>query len=223
MSPRVTPFLAVLVVAVAACAGTSAPAAPHQSAVAPIVTPTVAPAATPAVAPSAPTAPARPAATASADAGNVNAPGTSDLSIEPAGAAGIRVTLGNADAKAWRVSVAGTGNRAADAWTLDVETGDVGPVITTTETAAGVAGEPIEQPGLEMGDASGRICSATLPVCVVAKSVVLPAGGNGTLVLELVRTDGSVPLAVSAATARWTSDPFVLGPWTTTEAFPWEV
>jgi hypothetical protein len=215
MSPRVTPLFAVLTVVLAACTGAMAPAAPGLSA--------ASPAATHAVASPAPTPSASPAPTASADTGNVNAPGTPDLSIEPAGAQAIRVTLVNPDAKAWRVIVTGTGSQAADAWTLDVETGDVGPVITTTETAAGVVGDPLEQPGLEAGDPAGRVCSAALPVCVVAKSVVLPDGGNGTLVLELVRTETSVALAVSAATAGWPTDLFVLGAWTTTEAFPWGI
>jgi hypothetical protein len=215
MSPRVTPLFAVLALALAACTGATAPTMPSRPSVSPVPT---RPVASPAAAPT-----GTPAATASADSGNVNAPGTPDLSIEPVGAQAIRVTLVNLDAKAWSVSVAGTGNQAADAWILDVETGDVGPVITTTEAAAGVAGDPVEQPGLEAGDPAGRVCSTTLPVCVVAKSIVLPDGGNGTLVLELLRTDTSVALAVSAATATWPTDPFVLGPWTTTEAFPWGI
>ena len=50
---------------------------------------------------------------------------------------------------------------------------------------------------------------------------VAPPRGNGTLVVQLVRTDPSSALAASAATASWSTDPFVLGPWTTTAAFPW--
>jgi hypothetical protein len=152
----------------------------------------------------------------------VDGSGTPELSIEPAGAQAIRVTLADPAAKAWRVVVTGTGSRAADRWVVEVETGDVGPAITTTDTIAGTAGEPQEQPGLEAGDARARICSTVLPVCIVAATVVLPDAGNGTLVLELVRTDAATALGVAAATAGWPADPFVLGPWTTTEAFPWE-
>jgi len=219
MSSRVTPAFAALALALTlgACAGFSSPVAPGQPVASPTVT-HLAPLAT-----AAPVAtPAPSFATASPDTGNVDGPGAPDLSVEPVGAQTIRVTLVNTDAKAWRLVVAGTGRRATDSWTLDVATGDVGPAITTTEVTAGVAGDPVEQPALEMGDATGRVCSAALPVCLIAKTLVLPDGGNGTLVLELVRTDASVSLAVSAATAGWPSDPFVLGPWTTTDAFPWD-
>ena len=213
MSPRITPLIAVLALAVAACSGTSAPITPSQTPIPP--TPTH-PAATPAATPI-----ATPAATGSADTGNVNAPGVPALSVEPVGAQTIRVTLVDPAAKAWRITVTGTGGHADDAWTLDVETGDVGPVITTIERAAGMASDPVERPGLEAGDPAGRVCSTTLPVCAIAKTVVLPEGGNGTLVVQLVRTDPSSALAASAATASWSTDPFVLGPWTTTAAFPW--
>ena len=220
---RVTPSLAalalglMLALSLVACAGSVSPAASSQSTASPSVTHLAPLTSVPPVA-----TPSAPVATASPDTGNVDRPGLPDLSVEPVGAQAIRVTLVNADAKAWRLVVTGTGSRAADSWALDVITGDVSPVITTTETTAGVAGDPVEQSTLELGDATGRVCSAGLPVCVVATTLVLPDGGNGTLVLELVRTDASVPLAVSAATAGWPSDPFVLGPWTTTDAFPWD-
>jgi hypothetical protein len=215
MSPRVTPLLAALSLALVACTSAAAPAAPSQAGQ---TSATPNPAHT-----TAPTSATTPAATASADTGNVSSVVTPDFSVEPVGAQTIRVTLVDPNAKAWSFTVAGTGSRAPDAWTVVVETSDVAPAITTTERVAGVAGDPVEQVGLETGDAKGRVCSAVLPVCVIGRTVVLPDGGTGTLVLELVRTDGSVPLAVVGSTAGWPSDPFVLGSWTTTEAFPWEV
>ena len=217
MFSRVTPLLAVLALALAACAGSVTFVAPSEPSSAPTTT-HLAPVATPLPA----VTPSPRAATASPNTGNVDAPGAPDFSVEPVGSQTIRVTLVDADAKAWQLVVTGAGSRAADSWTLTVETGDVGPGITTNETKAGAGGDPVEQTALELGDASGRVCAATIPVCVIATSVVLPDGGNGTLVLDLVRTDTALPLAVSAATAGWPSDPFVLGPWTTTEAFPWD-
>ena len=80
----------------------------------------------------------------------------------------------------------------------------------------------MEQPSLEMGATTGKVCSASLPMCVRLASVQLPHGGNGILVLALTRTDPAAAMSVAGATARWPTDPFVLGPWTTTEAFPWD-
>lgn len=176
--------------------------------------PTARPAATPTTAP---------AATAWPNTGNVTGPGAPDFSVEPVSGQTIRVTLAAPDAKAWRLTVAGTGDQSADAWTFEVETGDILPGITTTETVGGKAGEAKLQEKLAMGTAKGRVCSTTLPVCVIAKSVELPADGNATLVLDLVRTDAAAPLSVTAATATWDGDPFVLGPWTVTEAFAWAI
>ncbi len=177
-------------------------------------------AATPVPTPAA--SPAIPAATAIPDSGNVDAPVTPALSIEPVSALAIRVTLADPSARAWRVSVAGM-DGTAERWTLTVETGDVAPVITTNETVNGVDGEPQELAGLEAGDATGRICSVAMPVCVRAASVVLPHDGNGTLVLEISRTDTTTALSVTGSTAGWPAEPFLLGPWTTTTAFPWGV
>ena len=172
--------------------------------------------------PSPATPTAIPAATP--DSGNVNAPVTPALSVETVGAVAIRVTLADPAAKAWRLTVAAPGSAggSADAiWTLTVETGDVAPVVTTTDAQNGVPGEPKEQPGLEAGAGTGRVCSLAVPVCVRAASVVLPHDGNGTLVLELGRTDTTTDLTVTGSTAGWPTDPFALGPWTSTEAFPW--
>lgn len=160
-------------------------------------------------------------ATASPNAGNVSGPGDPDFSIEPVGNDTVRITLSAPDAKAWRIQVAGAGAKARNAWELTLATGDVAPAVTTTETFNGVADEPIEQMRLEMGTATGRVCSRALPLCVIASSVELPADGNATLVLELVRVDASAPLSVTASTATWDGDPFVLGPWTLSEPFAW--
>jgi hypothetical protein len=166
-----------------------------------------------------------PIPTAMPDSGNVDAPVTPALSVEPVGAVAIRITLADPAAKAWRVTVADAGSSlgsaGASSWSLTIDTGDVAPVITTTDTLNDVAGEPQEQPGLEAGTTTGRVCSVAVPVCIRAASVVLPRDGNGTLVLEIGKTDTAATLAVTGATAGWPTDPFALGPWTTTAAFPW--
>jgi hypothetical protein len=161
-------------------------------------------------------------ATASPDEGNVDGAIVPALSIEPVAAQTIRVTLADGSARAWRVTVQGTGNRAGDRWVFEVDTGDVGYTITAQDAEGGVEGVPREQPGLAAGQTDGSLCSSALPVCVAADSVRLPENGDGTLVLELTRTDAMQPLEVAAATAGWQGDPFTLGPWTITEAFPWD-
>jgi hypothetical protein len=165
---------------------------------------------------------ARPLPTATPDSGNVDAPVAPELSVEPQTANTIGVTLVDKNAKAWQIVVHGTGDRASNSWVLSIETGDVAPVITTTETKKGVEAQPEEQPSLEMGVTTGKVCSTSLPMCVRLASVRLPRSGNGTLVLALTRTDPAAAMSVAGATARWPTDPFVLGPWTTTEAFPWD-
>lgn len=227
MFPRPAPaaLVAALAVILVGCSGIpAAPAAPVSPAVS-------APAASQAPAggsaavvdspkPSPTTAPS-PVPTAIPDTGNVDGGVTPALSVEPAGSTTIRVTLADPAAKAWRVTVSGTGAHSADRWTLTVETSDVAPVITTVETRNGVDGAPQERTALEAGDTTGRVCAANLPVCVPASSLALPRDGNGTLVVELARTNAAVALDVAGSTATWPTDPFVLGPWTTTEAFPW--
>lgn len=213
---RQTPIVLVAILALDACSGAVAPAAPAVSSAS--ATP---PATLASSAPTSSSAAMAPAATATPDSGNVDAPVTPGLSVETVGALGIRVTLADPAAKAWRVTVAGAVGDTADSWTLTVETGDVAPVITTVETVNGIVGEPQEQTGLETGDATGRICSVAVPACVRAGSVVLPHDGNGTLVLEISRTDIVTALDVTCATAGWPAEPFVLGPWTTTAPFPW--
>ena len=224
MSPRPTPVLLVATLALGLVGCASIPAAPvgavpsadsrtgDASPVAAIERQTPSSAAAPTLAP-----------TANPDNGNVEAPVTPGLSVEPLGASTIRVTLADPVAKAWQLTVSGAGAGAgtADSWALNVETGDVAPVITTVETINGVVGEPRERAGLEAGARTGRVCSVAVAVCLRGASVVLPRDGNGTLVLELGRTDANAALWVTGATAAWPAEPFVLGPWTTTSAFPW--
>lgn len=221
MSSRFAPSLAAaalaLVIAGCAAAGPGAaspvPSTP-PAASSPVAAATSAPTSKPTIRP-----PAAP--TASPDSGNVEDPAGPLLSVEPISAVAIRVTLADPAAKAWQVSVSGTGADARSRWDLTVETGDITPAITTREAVSGVASEPVEQTALEVGSPTGRICSIAVPVCIRAASVVLPADGNGTVVLEITRTDTTAPLVVTGATATWAGAPFILGPWAATEPFPW--
>lgn len=210
MSPRVVPVLAsaVVALALAGCTGatpptSASPALPPASSVSTSSTPT-------------------PLPTSRPDTGDVAGAGTGpELSVEPIGADAIGATLTDPAAKAWQIVVAGTGDRSGDRWVLRLETGDVGPVITSTETVGGLTGEPVDRTWLADGSGAARVCSAVLPVCVEAAGLRLPQDGDGTLSARLVVTAPSVPMTVAGATATWPGEPFVLGAWTTTEAFPW--
>lgn len=214
MLSRLASVALALSVALGLAGCTSAGRAPAPTAVPSAALPTSTPPATTVRA-------SAPASAAAPDTGNVDVAAGPVLSVEPVSALTIRVTLADLKAKAWRVAVVGTGAAARDRWTLSVETGDVAPVVTTIETLGGVDGDPTEQPALESGHPTGRLCAISVAVCVRLASVDTPRDGNGALVLELTRTDTTTPLQVTGATATWTGEPFNLGPWTTTEAFPW--
>lgn len=208
MSPRVAPVLAFAVVsfAVAGCTGAAS----------------AAPSAPPTPSSSIPTAPVPTRVpTSSPDTGDVTVGTGPELSVEPRGTGAIAATIADPAAKAWRIVVTGIGDQGGDQWVLEVETGDVSPMITTTETVAGVTGEPVDRSSLADGTGPARVCSTVLPACVEAAGFRLPDNGDGMLSARLVVTDPAASLAVTGATATWPGEPFVLGPWTTTEAFPW--
>ena len=206
MSPRIAPVIAaslVLLVA-AACASPAAPA-------------------TPAGAP-APTLIAWPSpdpATPKPDAGNVDGIVYPELAIEAADADTIRVAITDPAAKAWRLIVAGAGALAGDRLEILVETGDVGPSITATEVRDGVVVGEMDLSGYVDGTAAAGGCHGTLPVCVDSDGFRLPSDGDGTLAIRLTLVDGGTPLTVTGGTAGWPGEPFILGPWTDTEPFPW--
>ena len=206
MSPRIAPVIAaslVLLVA-AACASPAAPA-------------------TPAGAPD-PTLIAWPSpdpATPKPDAGNVDGIVYPELTIEAADADTIRVAITDPAAKAWRLIVAGAGALAGARLEILVETGDVGPSITATEVREGVVVGEMDLSGYVDGTAAAGGCHGTLPVCVDSDGFRLPSDGDGTLAIRLTLTDGGTPLTVTGGTAGWPGEPFILGPWTNTEPFPW--
>ena len=219
MSPRFAPILAaaLLLVAVAACAPGAvapSPSAPALGVVLPTPVPTT----------DAPTPPVTgPTPTPTPNAGDVD--GSVDrpqLTVEFPDERLVDVTLEDSDAQAWRVIVAGTGPNAQDRFEIVVEAGDVGPVISATEVQAGDALEPIDLSfyGDETAAAGG--CHRTLDVCVDSSSFRFADDGSGRLRIRLQMPDPTAgELMITGGTAAWPGEPFVLGPWSDTEAFGW--
>ena len=143
------------------------------------------------------------------------------LSVEAVDGDTIQVTLEDPAAKAWRLVVAGTGAQAGDRWEILVETGDIEPLITATEVRDGNVVDELDLTGFGSGTAAAGGCHSILPVCLDSTGFSLPADGDGTFSVRLDLPEAGVPLTIRGGTAGWPSEPFVLGPWTDTEAFPW--
>ena len=217
MVPRSAPALIaalVLGASLAACGtaavapGATAPARPVTHA--PLPTPVIVPAATP------PTTPASTPITGAVD----GAPGGPELTIEVIDDETIMATLDDREAKAWRLVVEGVGGLAGERWEILVETGDIGPVISATEYHDGVVGEVLDLTGFWDGTAAAGGCHSKLPVCIDADGFDVPEG-DGRFAAKLVLPEASVPLTIRGGTATWDGEPFILGPWDDTEAFPW--
>jgi hypothetical protein len=224
MSPRFAPLAAAIVLlAAAACA---APAAVAPSPDAPVaVAPTPAlPTPTPVPTSDAPTPPLTgPEPTSKPNAGQVDGWGSGpQLSVEFPGDRLVDVTLEDAQARAWRVVVAGTGGLAEDRFEIVVEAGDVGPVITATEIRGGEAVDEIDLSFYGEDTAAAGGCHRTLEVCVDSSSFTFADDGTGRLRTRLNMPDPARGvLTVTGGTAGWPGEPFVLGPWSATESFPW--
>ncbi len=224
MSHRLAPMVAFALAAglVAACIA-AAPGAPSQpsnpsrapmDATSPSAEPTPGPSASPGRRSTNPSP--------SPEAGNVNdLPLGPVLSIQSISSRTIQADLDDIDAKAWRIVVAGTGDRADDRLELTVETGDVAPAITLVQIEAGRVVDRADLSGYGDPTATAGRCHASLGVCVDADGIVLPVDGDGHLGVELTRID-DLSLTVTGETAGWPGEPFILGSWTETDAFPWD-
>jgi hypothetical protein len=222
MPARTAPvILATLaLVAVAGCAASAPATSPSFTAVVqaarptPIAPPTV----TPDPRPSPTEAPTPTAITGDVD-GNTGGP---ELTVEDVDPSTIQVTLQDPAAKAWRLVVGGTGDRALDRWEINVETGDVEPIITATEIRNDAVVDTMDLTGFGDGTAAAGGCHGSLGVCLDSDGFSLPSDGSGTFSVRLtLQGDASEALTVRGGTAGWPAEPFVLGPWTDTEAFPW--
>ncbi len=215
MVPRLAPVLvaSLALIVVAACSGTAAahPTAPvgprstsQPPAPTPVPTPVVAPTPTP-----------------SHNAGDVVAGPGPELSIEFPREDLLQVSLVDPAAKAWRLVVSGVGELASDRWEIIVETGDVGPQITATEIQQGEVVGEMDLSGYLDGTAAAGGCHKTLGVCLDSSGFRLPTDGDGTFAVRLQVLGAGTPILITGGTAGWPSEPFVLGPWTDTDAFPW--
>jgi hypothetical protein len=154
------------------------------------------------------------------DGGDVEA-SYPELTVEELG--GGRIVAGILDplGRAWRVVVAGSGPLATDRLEILVETSDIGPIIEIREFRDGQLVDVADLSRIvtdHAGAAGG--CHGTLGVCWASDGFRLPADGNGELLVRLdIRAVGS--LEITGGTARWTAEPFILGPWKDTETFPW--
>src|SRR3954469_6933536 len=223
MSSRTAPVLlaSLALLAVVGC-GAAGPAAPASTA--PSFTPIAqAPRPTPIAAPTmSPHQLPTPDPTASPITGDVEGDtGGPELTVEDVSPDTIAVTLDDAAAKAWRLVVAGTGDRARDRWEILVETSDVQPVITATEVRDDKVVDVMDLSGFDDTTAAAGGCHSSLGVCLDSDGFSLPADGNGTFSVRLTLQAAAGPLTVRGGTAGWPAEPFVLGPWTDTEAFPW--
>ena len=143
------------------------------------------------------------------------------LTIVPIDDDTIQATIEDPDAKAWRLTISGTGAQGGDRWEIKVETGDVEPIVTATEFRDGTKVDVLDLTGFVDGTAAAGGCHGTLPVCLDSGGFSLPDGGDGTFSVRLDLPQGQVPLVIRGATAAWDGEPFILGPWHETDPFPW--
>ena len=163
------------------------------------------------------------APTATPNAGQVDgSDGGPQLTVEFPGDRLVDVTLEDAAARAWRIVVAGTGALVGDRFEIVVEAGDVGPVITATEVRGGEVVDTIDLSFYGEDTAAAGGCHRTLGVCVDSSSFTFADDGTGRLRTRLNMPDpASGVLMITGGTAGWPGEPFVLGPWSDTEAFAW--
>jgi hypothetical protein len=214
-APVLTATLVLLVAA--ACAGTPAvhvdPASPAPVGPTPADRPNPTPVPTPDVVPT---------PTPSQNAGDVD--GWTDgpaLTVEFPREDLVDVTLDDPDAKAWRLVVRGTGARVEDRLEIVVEASDVMPLITATEIQQGEVVDVLDLTGYLDGTAAAGGCHRTLDVCIDSSWFLLPENGDGRFAIRLQMPASGTSLVLTGGTAGWPGEPFVLGPWSDTEAFPW--
>ena len=224
MSPRFAPLSALVLLFVAACATPAQPASTPAPTAAPTTVAEVAPTPTPVPVAGARTPPATgPSPTPTPNAGDVDGWGDGPaLTVEFPGDQLLDVTLEDAKAKAWRVVVSGTGDLAGDRFEVVVETGDVGPVINATEVQGGEVVDVLDLSFFGDDTAAAGGCHRTLEVCVDSSSFTFADDETGRLRVRLAMPKpGDASLLVTGGTAGWPGEPFVLGPWSETEAYPW--
>lgn len=156
---------------------------------------------------------------AQANQGNIGAT-FPELTVERNPGGSLHVAVTDPEAKAWRLVVHGLSDRADDALELVAEVGDVELTVTVREIDGYVVVDELDLTGLGRdGTAATGGCHRTLPVCFASGGMVLPGEGSATFGVDLALLDPDVPLEIGAATATWSGEPFVLGPWRETRPF----
>lgn len=131
----------------------------------------------------------------------------------------VTIELRDPSAKAWAITVAGTGTDEHDRLEILVEVADVGfgaqvrsivdDRLVETSDLSGMIGETT---------AAAGGCHPTLDLCF-GSGTIDPDLENGQIRLRL---DAGIPdsFAVTGATAGWDEEPFILGEWHATETVP---
>lgn len=139
-----------------------------------------------------------------------------ELAVEPAD--GYLVSVTDPAAKAWRIDVRAAGADPLNRLELLVEVGDIAPGAEARIYVDGRLADVIDMTGmigLETASAGG--CHPTLAVCVGSESIAIdPGSGRVSALIQVL--DGR-RIEIQGATADWPEEPFVLGPWRTTEPF----
>lgn len=214
MSSR-SPLLLVLAAALAVAACSSSVTPPPVASPAPASPTTPEPTRVPSATPA-------PSPTATPIIGGVDGDARGpQLTVVHEDAGTITAGIEDPAAKAWQIEVRGTGDQARDAWRITVEVGDVSPLITATEIVDGTVVDALDLSGDWDGTAIAGGCHSTLPVCVDSDGFRLPDEGDGTFAVRIHLDDVRTPLEIRGAAAYWDGEPFILGPWHATEAFPW--
>lgn len=158
---------------------------------------------------------ASPSPIESPDQGNVGG-GYPELAVEERD--GYIVTVTDPEARAWRFDVRGLGLLGEDRLEVIVEVGDITPGAEGRIHIRGALVDVIDMNGM-VGDSTVAAggCHPTLHLCVGSDGLGIdPETGAATLVITRIEP-GSV--AIQGATADWPGEPFVLGPWRTTEPY----
>ena len=102
-----------------------------------------------------------------------------------------------------------------------METSDIEPVITAREIRDSEVVNEMDLSGYSDGTAAAGGCHATLHVCIDSDGFRLPHNDNGRFRVRLSVATATGPLAITGSTAGWPGEPFILGPWVTTDTFDW--
>jgi hypothetical protein len=198
LSTRSALLVITAAVLIAAC-GASAPLTP-----APAVHPTSVP------------AQPDPSAAPEGDVEGVQA-GRPELAIEAVDGQTLLVTVGDATAKGWRITIAG--RDAADRLELVVESSDIAPGVHVDEIVGDqvVATDDLTRMPDEPTVAAGG-CHRSLAICWSSDGIDIDEA-QGVVAARFHFENPSAAFAITGSTATWPAEPFILGDWHDSEVF----